>query len=194
MALSAELATANIPSNVVFLQKPSPERPLTPPGLGNVVWKNHVAVLVDGKMIDPALCSGPTTLKAWTRLAGQPEDTKPRMRIMPGSHAFGRDCVDYGGKRITCCATKTMAGLPRFDGEQMIDAYDNLVWSWAMSGGGHAPKIRQACDRMSQVMNQLLDQGRLSPTAFSGVIGYPPWWPSRLELDRAANRYVSVPR
>lgn len=62
------------------------------------------------------------------------------------------------------------------------------------TAGDHKPTIKRACHRMSQVMNGLMDQDRLSPTAFNGVIGYPAWWPAKLELDRVANRYLSTPR
>lgn len=199
LALSAELTLAGIPSSMVYLQKPGRYKPLTPPGKDGVRWKNHVGVLVDGKMIDPGLCRRPETLKTWMRRAGQPEGVKPWLRIKPGSHSFDGARLAWTGRRVCCEATTDLAKLPKFHGGHMIKSYMNLVWSWAMTGNS-TPRIEQLCRRMSSVMNQLTDRGQLDPKASPGR--YPPqpgtwptrWWPAKIELDPATNRYISVTR
>jgi hypothetical protein len=194
LLLSAELAAAGIVPSNVSLAKPFENQPLRPPNgaAGDGGWTNHVAVQVDGSMIDPALMSGPASVDEWAAAAGLPDGAPSYLTVRPGSEHLKHKYWKFGESGVDGQPTTSLDQLPRFKDSDLIDSFSAMVYALNTADDPHSRERQlQAAHRVADVMNRLDSKGLLERTEV-GSRTAPPWFPAKIQVDPESGRYSST--
>jgi hypothetical protein len=185
---SIALALKGIPTQHVMLVKGEQNLPLLPPKFkGSVRWRNHIAPVVNGIVVDPATGDAPAHVDAWKIAAGlQPADKKSKTLFVPGSLGFVsgskllrnvvQPAIDRGE---TFPVPKSMADMPKFHYDAASTSFTNVMFELQTDA-----ERKKLCVFAADMLNTLSSQNKLDfSTRYVGESMIPPAWPCAIETD-----------
>lgn len=182
---SMAMALKGIASEAFRLSRGS--RTLVPPKFGGQVrWSNHVAPLVDGWMVDPALADGPVSVSEWSQLAGlHPADTTWTTWRVPGSWGFvsgspanERDLPPAGDPSRPLANAESVEKMPDFIYEAALSAFSNVMYQLES-----ADEQRALCATVADQLIRLQGRNKLTLVWDGAYRPLPPAWVCSIDTD-----------